>query len=413
MTGIIKKAPQAEGAEYDRDETIQSDWFSAFRSGDYPQGKMSPEDVDEIAEEFNLTGRRPPVVFDHLTPEDFGENAKPGPAAGFVTECRAVDTTDSRFPGTRELQLRVKVGYSASWRTREGMYRNLSVGLYKCKTNPKKKEMYALHHLALLGSAPPAVAGLPEVIFSERNRADSIDSILSFACEGGIPVRAPSESPTNIPSRSNVITFTETEHKAVLGELEAKLKLAHSSEIATFKEQVAKVQDELADATTALETTKGELEATKASIPLAVEAAKQEGIVEGAAQAKLTADRLFEEQKAENEIISFCEELRKTGRLTEQEFKGTDTKPSMSKQLLAMPAQYRDSMRDLLKARPSVPGTNFSEEKGSLRGEKPEGTTFDEDALAKEATAHAKANGLSFRESLSIVKSNKTKSTEE
>lgn len=419
MTGIIRKViddTTPPDAEVRRDGTKETDWFPIFRSGKYPQGTYTRSDVDEIVEEAKLSGRRPPMVFDHLTPEDFGPNAKPGAAAGFLIDFRAVDSTDSRYPNSRVLEARAKAGWSAVWGTREGGYRNISVGLYRA-TSPSGKKMLAVHHLALLGAAPPQVNGLPEVLFSERNSASALDEILFFSLESEAAGAVSNPNPAERGRKVETISFSE--HKAELGRLEADLKLSHSSEVNSFKEQIAsfKAQAEAAkaEADTAkaeAETAKAEAEAAKASIPVAEEKAKQEGIKEGIEQGKAQAERLFSEKNTQRELELFCEDLRKQGKLTEQELKGDDKKPAMSARLFAMPEAVREDFKSLLSARVGVVAPS-GEKQENFRGEQPESTDVEAE-MTKEAQELVRQEKFSnFREAYSHVKATHKKNKEQ
>lgn len=356
MTTLIKKNGQAPEVEFDRDsdegrdEMIQTDWFKIFRSGDYPQFEVDEEKVEEIAFEFNQSGRRPPIVFDHLTPADFDKNAKPGAAAGYIVALRAVDEDDPRFLGKKALEAKAKVSFWASYRTRSGEYRNLSVGLYKHDSHEDGKTRLALHHLALLGAAPPAVEGLPEVIFRE-----SIDSkeekVLSFAQQGyGIPLPRPTENPNAIQRESKVETINFSEHQALLKAREGELTLDHQKEIQTFSEKLRTAESEVA-------TFRSQLETFQAELPTKLEQARAEGVEAGKTAASVEAEANFKAQTEKSEVVVFCEGLLKTGKVNQKEF-APEGKLSMVDTILSIPAgPARESYRELLSARPALPGT--------------------------------------------------------
>lgn len=418
MTGIIRKTiddTTPPDADVRRDGSTETDWFPIFRSGTYPQGKYTREDIDEVVEEFSLSGRRPPMVFDHLTAEDFAENAKPGPAAGFLIAFRAVDSTDSRFPGARVLEARAKASWYARYRTREGEYRNLSVGLYKCQGQDGKKRL-AVHHLALLGAAPPQVTGLPEVLFSERTGFAKQEEILSFSVDDCF-ARTPEQSTDN-PSNEEQsmprepITFSE--HEALLGKQKADLDLIHSNEVAAFKEQISKFQEELEEAKADAAEAKEALAAVEASIPVKEEAAKQAGVSEGIEQGKLQAERLFAEANTKQTLKAFAEDLRKSGKLTEQEFKGDDKKAPLADRLFAMPETVRQDFMDLLSARIAVAGPEVGEKPSNFRGEIPDAGVDSDEQLAADAQAMvAEGKAKNFREALAAVKSKAAKAGKE
>lgn len=411
MTGIIRKTiddTTPPDAEVRRDGTIETDWFPIFRSGTYPQGKYSREDIDEVVEEFSLSGRRPPMVFDHLTAEDFKEDAKPGPAAGFLVALRAVDSTDSRFPGARVLEARAKASWYARYRTREGGYRNLSVGLYKCQGQDGKKRL-AVHHLALLGAAPPQITGLPEVLFSERTGFASREEILSFSVDDCFP--SSEERSTANPSseeRSMKETITFSEHEALLGKQKSDLELTHSKALQKFQEELDEAKGAAETAQAQAAEAKDALAALEASIPVKEEAAKQAGVTEGIEQGRLQAERLFAEANTKQTLKAFAEELRKSGKLTEQEFKGDDKKPPMADRLFAMPEATRQDFMDLLSARIAVAGPEVGEKPSNFRGEIPDAGVDSDEQLAADAQAMvAEGKAKNFREALAAVKSKK------
>jgi len=419
LTGIIPRRiddTTPPDADVRRDQTIETDWFPIFRSGKYPQGTYTRADVDEIVDEFRLSGRRPPMVFDHLTPEDFAPNAKPGSAAGFLIDFRAVDSTDSRFQGARVLEARAKAGWQARWGTREGGYRNISVGLYRA-TSPTGKKMLAVHHLALLGAAPPQVTGLPEVLFSEQNSASSFDEILSFSFEEGAAVAVPESNSSG--RRRMVETINFSEHEARLGQLRSELALAHATEINSFREKISKFEEELEQANEEVETAKAAVDAAnaevatvKASIPVVEEAAKQAGVKEGIEQGKAQAERLFSEKQTQRDLDLFCEDLRKQGKLTEQELKGDGVKPAMSARLFAMPESVREDFKALLTSRYGV-ASDDKQELSSFRGEQPN-SVDEETEMTKEAQGLVREGKFTnFREAFVHVRANYKKNKEE
>lgn len=405
FTNLIRKNPDeiVPGSTESRDETVETDWFDIFRSGNYPQGNFSNSDVDEIAAEFALTGRRPPVTFDHLTPADLAPDAKPGSAAGSLVECRSVDSTDSRYPGTKVLQARAKVGWSAKYHTREGSYRNVSVGLYKCAAASDGKKRFAIHHLALLGAAPPGVNGLAEVIFSSQTRHGD-DSVLSFSLEESesvVSTPRPRENPVKDP-----ISFSE--HEALLGAQKSELSLFHSQEVATFKSTIAGLESKVAKFTEELAESAAALETTKAESVIAVETARQEGKTAGVEEGKIEAERLFSEKSEKARIALFCADLRKSGKITEQELAPAG-KPTLADTLFSLPTEARERFSELLSARPGVvaaPGAPTQ-----FKGEVPVGDTVElEEAQAAEAQALVNDKKFpNFRAAISHVLSQKAK----
>lgn len=414
MSKLVPKPNPDEivpGSTESRDETTAVDWFPIFRSGKYPQGDFSSADLDEICEEFSLTGRRPPVVFDHLTPDDYTENAKPGAAAGFIVGLRAVDETDPRYPGERLLEAQAKVNYSAVWNTREGLTRNCSAAFYKCAAAHDKKKRFALHHLALLGAAPPGVNGLPEVVFRERDLA-SRDEILRFDFEDGIP--APSTysagEPTttrSIMGKENPDTISFGEHKATLESQESKLRLEFAEELNPLKAKSAELESQLAsfrEQVSTLTAEKASLENEKA---LFGEQQRAIGLEEGKNLGRQEAEANFSQTSRKTELSVYCENLRKSGRLTEAEFKGDEAKglKPMADRLFAMPDEIRSQFCELLDSRPSTgaelrtPEHPFTE------------SAMSEEDIASAARSLASEKNISFREARAEVIRNNKKGT--
>ena len=353
MTGIIPKVGENPIPDADRDHTVESDWFPIFRSGKYPQADFTTADVQEVADEFNLTGRRSPVVFDHLTKADLAPDSKPVAAAGNIIALRAVDSIDPRYPGTKVLEARAKMSWWARHRTRDGEYRNLSASFSKSKHPTDQKVRRSLHHVALLGAAPPALQGLPEVIFSEQTPNETDSEILSFVQEGGIPLPHPSKSHAN-NQEHRVETINFTEHTARLEAKEAQLNLAHSQELIKFREELATATEQVTSFKEQLEAAVSAHEATKAGIPAAIETARQEGIVEGERIATEKATASFKEQTERAEVTLFTEGLLKSGKINQKEF-ALEGKLSLVDTILSIPAgPARESFRELLSKRPAL-----------------------------------------------------------
>ena len=359
------------------------------------------------------------MVFDHLTAEDFLPNSKPGAAAGFIHALRAVDTTDPRWPNTRTLEAKAKMGGYAQYSSRGGLYRNMSAGFYKPKGQDGKKR-FALHHLALLGAIPPAVHGLPELILSEQNSPENLSEILSLEIEGDIPVSPPSVKNVSNQERT-VETINLSEHKSLLSLREAELKLDHSAVVTTYKEQVTTLEGKLLKLSEDLEAVVSEktelektLEAEKADKIIAVEAAKQaaeaEGIVKGEAQATEKVERTYREATVRGEVTMFCEGLLKTGRINQKEFKPEGKTPLVDL-ILSMPAEAAANYRELLEKRPAVttePGAEVL-----AGGASPAEIVLNGSAEAKEANDDKRAKRLvaegkfkNYREAYNFARSN-------
>lgn len=337
----------------ERDEMRETGWFPVFRSGSYPQAKITREDVDRTAQDFAERRGRAPIVFDHLNEEDLAPGAKPGGAAGYIIEARSVDDPTQEYAGERLLEVRAKVGMFARWATREGAYRNVSIGLSPVKKGDVK--VYQIHHLALLGAAPPAVDGLPEVIFGD-SRSETAVMKLSFS-EMGDAVSP--EHPSLEGSPMSMISFAD--HKAAVKVLEDQIE-TFRSQVDTFKKQteqaVADADAAKADAAAAkadAEASKAALTAAEDKAAVAVEAAREEGRKAGHEAGLVDGQLLYAKQAEEAELKSFCEGLRREGKINDAELAKF---PGL---LFRLQGEDREALRTSLSARPALPGesTNF------------------------------------------------------
>ena len=365
------------GSTESRDQTIETDWFPIFRSGKYPQGNFSKADIEEVVDEWKVSGRRAPMVFDHLNSADLADDSKPGSAVGFLVELRSAEETDERYAGETLLEARFKVNWFACYATREGTYRNCSIGLAKFKCRDGKKRL-GIHHLALLGAAVAGVDGLPEVIFSEMVTGEERVN-LSFSEMDG----APSKEESMITFKDHQEALEKAE-KAVRDELTARF----TAEIDELKSGVTEAETKAAEATASaeavkseLETTKAELETVKADSVVATESAKQEADKAGYERGLVEGERRFNAEKERSEIVGFCASLFVSGKVSEDESK------TLPDTILALPAgAHRDQFRRLLDSRPGVPREGDSASKNfSSRphGEEANSEPTDEDFVAR------------------------------
>lgn len=368
------------GSTESRDQMQETEWFPVFRSGKYPQGNFSVKDVDLMAEEMALSGRRSPIVFDHLTKDDFKENAKPGSAAGYIIEARAVDDADARYSGERLLEVRAKVGWHARYATREGSYRNCSIGIGEFKGRDGKKR-FGIHHLALLGAAPAGVDGLPEVIFSESSSEIPL-TVLSFSEMDAVASSNQETSMINFADHQAALDKQKTELTAKFNaDLEAAQAEVTEAEKAAEEAEAAKAAAEAAAAEAAAAKVEAEklAETAKADVVVKVEEAKQEADKAGYERGLAEGERRFNAQKEKDDVVAFCTSLFQAGKVTEQDSK------SLPDTILALPAgEHRDRFRSLLESRPGVPGatSTFSAPAGAGSESKGSGLT-DEQWLEK------------------------------
>lgn len=384
FTALRPKDPDqvVPGSTEHRDEMVETDWFPVFRSGVYPQGTFTAANVQEIAAEMAMSGRRSPIVFDHLNEEDLAPDAKPGSAAGYIIEARTVLDSSANYAGETLLEVRAKVGWSAKWATRGGAYRNCSIGLSRA-TGRDGVTRYCIHHLALLGAAPPGVDGLPELIFSSaggETGASRENRVLSFGLdEAGASTHTPEGG-----TRVSMIAFKDhqeaLEKQAVnfrtqLSELEAKFKAADEAKVAA--------ETAAAEATAKAAEATAEVEKAKAEAVVAIEAAKQEAHAAGVEAGLHEGERRFSAEKEKADLVAFCADLRQSGRVNESEAAG------LPELILSLPAEQREKFKSLLSNRPALPkGESFSAD-AVVDPSKPKEMTAEEreDAILADAKA--------------------------
>jgi hypothetical protein len=133
-------------------------------SGSHRNGlTLSPDDLRECAEESNRAGSAPLTV---------GHVTQASPQYGNVRNFAAEDTPDPQDPARTVTGLFADVTPVPALRdaVRGGFFRQRSVGI---RRHPSTGRLYT-HHLAVLGATPPAIAGLPELDFSDPEEAEEI-----------------------------------------------------------------------------------------------------------------------------------------------------------------------------------------------------------------------------------------------
>lgn len=138
--------------------------IDAFKAGNYPQGKFSEKELQEIAETYD------PAKL-HEAPILIGHDS---------------DYTDSRIPAFGWIGRVIKAGdhlkfvvsqFSEDLKSliEKGMYKKVSAAFYAPgePSNPTPGKWH-LHHLAFLGAQPPQVKGLEGIAFSEKSMAQVV-----------------------------------------------------------------------------------------------------------------------------------------------------------------------------------------------------------------------------------------------
>ena len=229
-----------------------------------------------------------------------------------------------------------------------GRYKKRSASIFLPETpgNPKPGHHY-LRHVGFLGAVPPAVKGLADVSFAQREGGDNAFADFAF-----------DESESANPSTQEK-TMTEAEQKAAIEAAAAKLAA----------DEVAKKEADFA--------------AREAAI------AEREGKVKAAEQEKAKA----EAEKQKKEATDFADSLVKAGKLLPAHKAGL---VEVMVQLGNAPVSFSDGSQtvskssiDVLKDALNTKTVDFSEKSGE-EGEKDKGAVdfADGASIAKAATAY-------------------------
>jgi len=122
--------------------------IEVFRAGDYgPKGAYAPEDLRQIASDYEPARHEAPVTLDHR---------QDGPAFGWVAGLRCVGDV---------LVARLKNLHASlcDW-IRQGAYKKRSIELYRSFAQTGRPYLRAV---SFLGACPPEVKGLADPIFRE------------------------------------------------------------------------------------------------------------------------------------------------------------------------------------------------------------------------------------------------------
>lgn len=141
-----------------------TEFFEIFRAGDYPQGNVSAEQVQKIADNYDPTFLKAPITLDHV----WG-----GPAYGWIAQLQAQgDRLLAAFDDVND-HLKAKVAKKEYQAHSVELTPNIGDG----------KDWY-LTGLAMLGANIPQVKGMPPIKFSQEINKDSI---LQFDMDPGMP----------------------------------------------------------------------------------------------------------------------------------------------------------------------------------------------------------------------------------
>jgi hypothetical protein len=215
-----------------------------IRAGEYPQGDLAVEDLDEVAKSYDVSIHEAPLVLDHAPP---GQEHQ-GPAYGWVESLKRVgETLVARL---RQVPEEIKGLVVA------GRYKHRSAEIFLDFQGTGKKY---LKRIAMLGAAIPAVKGLAPLKFAE-------DGGPSVIVEYAEPQAKEEDQPMNETyTKKQVDDLTE----AAVSKAEERVKTeltksfgeqleAKDEEVASFKEKAEKAEKGLKEATKRISTIEAE-----------------------------------------------------------------------------------------------------------------------------------------------------------
>ncbi len=131
-------------------------WMELFEAGNYPQGDVSIEDLDEIVKNYDPAFHEAPAIIGHNTPD--GKEEKP--AHGWIEGVKRV--------GKKLLGKFKQIDPDLKEAVNSGRYKKRSIEVYKnLKDNEGKDKGKYLKAVAFLGASSPAVKGLADFQFTD------------------------------------------------------------------------------------------------------------------------------------------------------------------------------------------------------------------------------------------------------
>lgn len=137
---------------------LAGQWVDLFRAGDYSadgKGSFTPQDLDEIVNNYDPADYEAPSTFGHPKPNDSA------PAYGWWSKLRRVGDLLQGQMG------RVQPEFEEA--LERELYKKRSVGLMK------RAQGWTLHHVAWLGAQAPHIKGLADLKFSAEANSIEID----------------------------------------------------------------------------------------------------------------------------------------------------------------------------------------------------------------------------------------------
>ena len=205
-------------------------YFEVFKAGNYPQGKFTREEVQELAKNYDPSFCEAPITWDH---------EQKGPAYGWVDKLKEEDgMLKASF---KDLSDDLKEFVN------KGKYKKISVEIYR-ELEGKKPYLKAV---SFLGASIPQVKGMEPVEFKE---GESETYIFEAQTEEDETENIEELKQTIADLKQQVADFKEkSQNKETIKELKTQVKNLNI-ELAKFKEQ-ASDKDELAKKLQDLENT--------------------------------------------------------------------------------------------------------------------------------------------------------------
>ena len=206
-------------------------YFEVFKAGNYPQGKFTKEEVQELAKNYDPSFCEAPITLDH---------EQKGPAYGWVDKLKEEDgMLKASF---KDLSDDLKEFVN------KGKYKKISVEIYR-ELEGKKPYLKAV---SFLGASIPQVKGMEPVEFKE---GESETYIFETQTEDETETEDIEELKNTIADlKQQVADFKEkAQNKDTIKELKTQVKNLNI-ELAKFKDQAAG-KDELAKKLQDLENT--------------------------------------------------------------------------------------------------------------------------------------------------------------
>ena len=209
-------------------------YFEVFKAGNYPQGKFTKEEVQELAKNYDPSFCEAPITLDH---------EQKGPAYGWVDKLKEEDgMLKASF---KDLSDDLKEFVN------KGKYKKISVEIYR-ELEGKKPYLKAV---SFLGASIPQVKGMKPVEFKEGESE-------TYIFETEVSDETPENTTEEIESLKNTIKDLEkqvadfkekAQNKETIKDLKTQVKNLNV-ELAKFKDQAAN-KDELAKELQDLKTT--------------------------------------------------------------------------------------------------------------------------------------------------------------